>query len=93
MRNGRASIITRRSVTVSSEDIMKGYKVDADTYIEMSKDELENVALESNRTIDIDEFVPKTDIDPRYRRFIRAFVGAVQGDFEQSGPLIFSYSA
>jgi DNA end-binding protein Ku len=31
----------------------------------MSKDELENIALESTRTIDIDEFVPKSGIDPR----------------------------
>src|SRR6266478_9466841 len=51
---------------VSNEDIMKGYKVDTDTYIEVSKDELENIALESTRTIDINEFVPKRDIDPRY---------------------------
>src|SRR6202521_477706 len=51
---------------VSNDDIMKGYKVDTDTYIEMSKDELENIALESTRTIDINEFVPKADIDPRY---------------------------
>ena len=51
---------------VSNEDIMKGYKVDTDTYIEVSKDELENIALESTRTIDINEFVPKSDIDPRY---------------------------
>ncbi len=51
---------------VAAEDIMKGYKVDADTYIEVSKDELEDIALESTRTIEIDEFVPKTDIDSRY---------------------------
>ena len=51
---------------VSNDDIMKGYKVDTDAYIEVSKDELDNIALESNRTIDIDEFVPKSDIDPRY---------------------------
>src|SRR5712672_2217429 len=51
---------------VSNEDIMKGYKVDTNTYIEVSKDELENVALESTRTIDINEFAPKADIDPRY---------------------------
>jgi DNA end-binding protein Ku len=51
---------------VSSEDIRKGYKVDTDSYIEVTKDELENIALDSNRTIDIDEFVPKADIDPRY---------------------------
>jgi DNA end-binding protein Ku len=51
---------------VASEDIMKGYKVDTDSFIEVTKDELENIALDSNRTIDIDEFVPKADIDPRY---------------------------
>jgi DNA end-binding protein Ku len=51
---------------VSSDEITKGYKVDTDTYIEVSKDELENIALESTRTIDINEFVPKADIDPRY---------------------------
>ena len=51
---------------VSSDDIMKGYKVDTDSYIEITKDELENIGLDSNRTIDIDEFVPKSDMDPRY---------------------------
>ncbi len=51
---------------VANEDIMKGYKVDTDTYIEVSKDELEDIALESTRTIEIDEFVPRTDIDSRY---------------------------
>src|SRR5687767_6729276 len=51
---------------VANEDIMKGYKIDTDTYIEVSKDELEDLALESTRTIEIDEFVPKTDIDNRY---------------------------
>jgi DNA end-binding protein Ku len=51
---------------VASEDIMKGYKVDTDTYIEVSKEELDDIALESTHTIEIDEFVPKTDIDSRY---------------------------
>ena len=51
---------------VSNEDITKGFKVDTDTYVEVSKEELENIALESTRTIDINEFVPKQDIDPRY---------------------------
>src|ERR1700726_829271 len=40
---------------VSSEDIIKGYKVDTDTYVTVDKDELDNIALESTRTIDIDE--------------------------------------
>ena len=51
---------------VANEDIMKGYKIDTDTYIEVSKDELDDIALESTRTIEIDEFVPKSDIDNRY---------------------------
>jgi DNA end-binding protein Ku len=51
---------------VASDDIVKGYKVDTGTYIEMTKDELDDIALESTHTIEIDEFVPKTDIDARY---------------------------
>ena len=51
---------------VSSDNIIKSYKVDTDTDIEVSKDELENIAVDSTRTIEIDEFVPKADIDPRY---------------------------
>jgi DNA end-binding protein Ku len=51
---------------VAADDIMKGYKIDTDTYIEVTKDELDDIALESTRTIEIDEFVPKTDIDNRF---------------------------
>jgi DNA end-binding protein Ku len=51
---------------VANENTVKGYKVDTDTYIEVTKDELDNIALESTRTIDIDEFVKREEIDPRY---------------------------
>src|SRR4029077_17076484 len=51
---------------VPNEDIIKGYKVDTDTFVEVKKDELENIALESTRTIEIDEFVKREEIDPRY---------------------------
>jgi DNA end-binding protein Ku len=51
---------------VASEDIVKGYKVDTDTFIEVTKEELDNVTLESTRTIEIDEFVDRSEIDPRY---------------------------
>jgi len=51
---------------VANEDIMKGYKVDTDSYIEVTKEELDEIALESTHTIEIDEFVPKSDIDNRY---------------------------
>jgi DNA end-binding protein Ku len=51
---------------VTNEDIVKGYKVDTDTYVEVTKDELDDIALESTHTIEIDEFVPKAEIDNRY---------------------------
>src|SRR6185312_10386989 len=51
---------------VANEDIVKGYKVDTDTYIEVTREELEDIALESTHTIEIDEFVPKAEIDSRY---------------------------
>ncbi len=51
---------------VPNEDIVRGFKVDTDTFVEVTKEELENVALESTRTIDIDEFVQREEIDPRY---------------------------
>jgi hypothetical protein len=37
-----------------------------DRCLEVSKDELENIVLESTRTIEIDEFVPRTEIDDLY---------------------------
>ena len=51
---------------VANEDIVKAYALDKETFVEVSNEELEEVALESTRTIDIDEFVEKSEIDPRY---------------------------
>src|SRR5712671_1356352 len=51
---------------VESTDIIKGYEVGKDEYIELDPDELEAVAIESKRVIDIDEFVPKKEIDELY---------------------------
>src|SRR5215831_5510883 len=51
---------------VPNEDIVKGYQLEKDQFIEVTKEELEELALESTRTIEIDEFVDKSDIDPRY---------------------------
>src|SRR5215211_4440156 len=51
---------------VDNDDIIKGYKVDTDRYLEVTKEEIENIALESTRTIEIDEFVPRSEIDDLY---------------------------
>src|ERR1700761_8983116 len=51
---------------VPNEDIVKGYMLEKDQFVEVTKEKLDEVALESTRTIDIDEFVEKSEIDPRY---------------------------
>lgn len=51
---------------VAADDIIKGYEVDTDAYIHVSKEELESIAIESSRTIEIDQFVQRSEIDPRY---------------------------
>jgi DNA end-binding protein Ku len=51
---------------VESSDIIKGYEVGKGQYLEVNPEELEAIALESKRTIEIDEFVPKEQIDVLY---------------------------
>jgi len=51
---------------VDSADIIKGYEVGKGQYIEIQPEELEAIAIESKRTIEIDEFVPKKEIDELY---------------------------
>ena len=53
---------------VESAEIVKGYEVAKGEYIELEPEELEAVAIESKRVIEIDEFVPKTEIDELYLR-------------------------
>jgi DNA end-binding protein Ku len=45
---------------------VKGYEISKGEYIELDPEELEAVAIESKRVIEIDEFVPKADIDELY---------------------------
>lgn len=53
---------------VEPDKIIKGYEVGKGEYIELDLEELEAVALESKHTLEIDEFVPKADIDEIYMR-------------------------
>ncbi|MGA7530260.1 MAG: Ku protein, partial [Pseudolabrys sp.] len=66
---------------VGSENIVKGFQVAKGQYIEVDDDELETIALESTRTIEIDEFVPKSEIDDLY--YIRPYYIAPDGKVGQ----------
>lgn len=48
--------------SVSDDDQVKSYPIDDETYVMLEDEELEAVALESTRTIDIERFVPAEDI-------------------------------
>jgi DNA end-binding protein Ku len=53
---------------VEGDDIIKGYEVGKGEYIELQPEELEAIALESKRTIEIEQFVPRSEIDELYLR-------------------------
>jgi DNA end-binding protein Ku len=52
---------------VESGDIIKGYQVGKGEYLQLEPEELEAIAIESKRTIEIDEFVPRKEIDELYQ--------------------------
>lgn len=51
---------------VERVDIVKGYEIEKDRYVVVTPEEIDNVRLESTRTIDIDRFVDQTEIDRLY---------------------------
>jgi DNA end-binding protein Ku len=51
---------------VSREDIARGYEVGKGQYLVVEDEEFEAIQIESTRTIDIDQFVPRSEIDERY---------------------------
>jgi DNA end-binding protein Ku len=51
---------------VEADDIVKGYEVSKGEYIELEPEELDAIALESKRVIEIETFVPKAEIDELY---------------------------
>jgi DNA end-binding protein Ku len=51
---------------VDSYNITKGYEIGKGAYIEVDPDEFKAIAVESKRTIEIDQFVLKNEIDELY---------------------------
>jgi DNA end-binding protein Ku len=62
---------------VDSDDIIKGYQISKGRYVEIKDEELDAVAIESTRTIDIEQFVPREEIDDLYN--IRPYYIAPEG--------------
>lgn len=51
---------------VKAKDIVKGVEIDKDEYVVLEPEELDEIKLESRRTIDLVQFVDHDEIDPRY---------------------------
>ena len=51
---------------VDSADRVKGYEVSRNDYVLLEPEELKDVQIESTHTIEIEHFVPRSEIDPVY---------------------------
>src|SRR4026207_2184281 len=51
---------------VPREDTARGYEVAKGQYLIVEDQEIDAVQIESTRTIEIDQFVPRSEIDDRY---------------------------
>jgi DNA end-binding protein Ku len=51
---------------IAPDDKGRGYEVDKGVYLRVEDEELDAIAIESSHTIDIDSFVPKSEVDERY---------------------------
>jgi DNA end-binding protein Ku len=60
------SIDEKTGKVVDKDDKGRGYEFAKGKYVEVEEDELDAIRLESTHTIDIENFVPKAELDDRY---------------------------
>jgi DNA end-binding protein Ku len=51
---------------IDPDDKGRGYEVEKGVYLRIEDEEIDAIAIESSHTIEIDSFVPKSEIDERY---------------------------
>ncbi|HET9848844.1 MAG TPA: Ku protein [Candidatus Dormibacteraeota bacterium] len=51
---------------VSAADVLKGFEIGRDRYVTVQREELETLAPERSRTIDVEQFVEASAVDPIY---------------------------
>lgn len=64
IKYGKLDAITGEQV--DAENAVMGYEVTKGQYVELTKDDLAAVAIDSTHTIEIDQFVPRNEIDDLY---------------------------
>lgn len=70
-RLGRRYFTTKDDRALDADDIVRGYEIEKDRFVIVDDDELERLAPERTRDIDLRQFVRLSEIDPMY--FERAY--------------------
>jgi DNA end-binding protein Ku len=60
------AIDSKTGDVVENDAKVKGYEVDDGDYVLLEEDELDEVALESTHTLDVEQFVPREEVDQIY---------------------------
>ncbi len=71
---------------VSFADVVKGFEIEPNRYVEVRREELEAMEPERRRTIDIEQFVDSSEVDPIY--FDTSYYAVTQRGFERAFELL-----
>ena len=71
---------------VAAADVVKGYEVAKDRYVTVDREELEELAPERTRAIDVEQFVDASAIDPIY--FDVSYYAVPERDYERAYGLL-----
>ena len=72
--------------TVAASDVVKGFEVAKDRYVTVAREELEELAPERSRTIDVEQFVDASAIDPIY--YETSYYAVPDRDYERAYGLL-----
>lgn len=59
-------VCSAEDTAVERDEIVKGFPLDAEHFVEVEAEELESLTPQSSRDIDVTDFVPGGQVDPRY---------------------------
>src|SRR5438477_1184555 len=71
---------------VAAGDVVKGFEVAKDRYVTVAREELEQLAPERSRTIDVEQFVDASAIDPIY--YETSYYALPDRDYERAYGLL-----
>jgi DNA end-binding protein Ku len=84
-QRGRESSPAMRQA-VAAADVVKGFEVAPDRYVRVDREELEELAPERSRTIDVEQFVDASAVDPIY--YDASYYAVPERDYERAFGLL-----